>query len=55
MLSVLHTNGTNDGGAAEVLRRHHLGVELGVPLQLHAVAQVVKGVGGRHFDMINNC
>ena len=55
MLLLRHTNGANDGGAAEVLRRHHLGVELGVPLQLHAVAQVVEGVGGSHFDVINDC
>lgn len=48
----LHTNGTNDGGTAEVLSRHHLGVKLGVPLQLHAVAQVIEGAGGRHFDVI---
>lgn len=48
-----HTNGTNDGGTTEVLGRHHLGVQLGVPLQLHAVGQVVEGVAGRHFELLN--
>lgn len=46
---MLHTDGTDDGGTAEVLGGIHLGVELGVPLQLHAVAEVVEGAGGRHF------
>lgn len=45
-----HTNGSDDGGTAEVLGRDHLGVELGVPLQLHTVAEVVEGVGGSHFE-----
>lgn len=45
-----HTNGSDDGGTAEVLGRDHLGVELGVPLQLHTVAEVVEGVGGGHFE-----
>lgn len=45
-----HTNGTDDGGTAEVLRGHHLGVELGVPLQLHPVGQVVEGGSGRHCE-----
>ena len=49
-----HTNSTDDGGAAEVLRRHHLGVELGVPLQLHPVGQVVEGASGRHCDLQTN-
>ena len=48
-----HTNGTDDRGTAEVLRRHHLGVELGVPLQLHPVGKVVKRVAGRHFELLN--
>ena len=47
-----HTNGTDDGGTAEVLGRDHLGVELGVPLQLHPVGQVVKRAGGRHFELL---
>lgn len=52
-LNRAHTNGTDDGGTAEVLRRNHLGVELGVPLQLHPVAQVVKRAAGCHFDILN--
>lgn len=44
------TDGSDDGGAAEVLGGHHLSVELGVPLQLHAVAQVVEGRTGGHLD-----
>ena len=44
-----HTNGSDDGGTAEVLGRDHLSVELGVPLQLHTVAEVVERVGGGHF------
>lgn len=52
-LNRAHTNGTDDGGTAEVLRRNHLSVELGVPFQLHPVAQVVMRAGGRHFDMLN--
>lgn len=47
---MLHTDGTDDGGTAEVLGGRHLGVQLGVPLQLHAVAEVVEGAGGRHFE-----
>lgn len=52
-----HTNGTDDGGTAEVLGRHHLGVELGVPLQLHPVGQVVEGASGSHYDSLRqrNC
>ena len=49
-----HTNGTDDGGTAEVLGRHHLGVELGVPLQLHPVGQVVKGASGSHCDLLQD-
>ena len=48
--SLLHTDSTDDGGTAEVLGGRHLGVQLGVPLQLHAVAEVVEGAGGRHFE-----
>lgn len=44
-----HTNGSNDGGATVVLRRHHLGVKLGEPLQLHAVVEVIEGSAGSHF------
>ena len=43
------TNGANDGSTAEVLRRDHLGVELGVPLQLHPVAEMVEGAADGHF------
>lgn len=49
----VHTNGTDDRSAAEVLRRHHLGVKLGVPFQLHAVAQVVERGSGRHFELLD--
>lgn len=42
------TNSANDGCATKVLRRHHLGVQLGVPFQLHSIAQMVQRVGGRH-------
>ena len=49
-MSMRHTNGTDDGSAAEVLRRHHLGVQLGGPLQLHAVGKVIEGRAGRHCD-----
>jgi hypothetical protein len=52
-LGQTHTNGTDDRGAAEVLGRHHLGVKLGVPFQLHAVAQVVEGSSGRHFVLLD--
>lgn len=45
-----HTDGTDDRGAAEVLRRHHFGVELGVPFQLHPVAQMVEGGACSHFE-----
>ena len=48
-----HTNGTDDGGPAEVLGRNHLSVELGVPFQLHAVGEVVEGGGSRHFDVLD--
>ena len=43
------TNGANDGSTAEVLRRDHLGVKLGVPLQLHPVAEMVEGAADGHF------
>lgn len=45
-----HTNGANDGSATEVLHGDHLRVELGVPLQLHTVAEMVDGVAGGHFE-----
>lgn len=44
-----HTNGANDGSATEVFHGNHLRVELGVPLQLHTVAEMVDGVAGGHF------
>lgn len=47
-----HTDGANDGGATEVLRRNHLRVQLGVPFQLHTVAQVVKRIAGGHFERL---
>lgn len=43
------TNGANDGSTTEVLRRDHLSVELGVPLQLHPVAEMVEGAADGHF------
>lgn len=42
------TNGSNDGGTAVVPRGRHLRAELGVPLQLHAVAEMVEGACGSH-------
>ena len=46
-----HTNGSNDGSAAVVLRRDHLRVELGEPLQLHTVVEMVEGATGGHGEM----
>jgi hypothetical protein len=48
-----HTNGANDGGAAVVLRRNDFGMKLGVPFQLHTVAEVVERGRGRHLDLTN--
>lgn len=48
-----HTNGTDDRGAAVVLRRHHIGVELRMPFQLHPVAQMVERAAGRHFNPVD--
>ena len=45
-----HTNGANDRSTAEVLHGNHFRVELGVPFQLHAVAEMVEGAAGGHFD-----
>lgn len=38
-----HTDSANDGGATEILRGHHFGTELGVPLQLSLVREMVHG------------
>lgn len=42
------TDGANDGGATVVLGGNHLRVELGVPLQLHPVAEMVEGRADGH-------
>lgn len=44
------TNGANDGSTTEVLHGNHVRVELGMPFQLHAVAEMVVGVADGHFD-----
>lgn len=44
-----HTNSANDGGATIIFGGDHLRVELGEPLQLHAVAEMVEGSAGGHF------
>lgn len=50
-----HTDGTDDRSAAEVLCRHHFGVQLGVPLQLHPVAKMVEGRACSHFEKLPYC
>jgi hypothetical protein len=44
-----HTDGTDDGSLAIILRGSHVWVQLGVPLQLHTVAKMV-GNGNGHSD-----
>jgi hypothetical protein len=44
-----HTDGTDDGGLAIILRGGHVWVQLGVPLQLHPVTEMV-GNGNGHGD-----
>lgn len=43
-----HTNGSNDGGTAVVPCGRHIRAELGVPLQLHTVAEMVERACGSH-------
>lgn len=45
-----HTNGANDGSTTKVLHGNHVRVELGMPFQLHPVAEMVVGVADGHFD-----
>lgn len=49
-LEIRHTNGTNDWGTTEVLRGHHIRGELGVPLQLHLVGEMIHWATGGHSD-----
>lgn len=45
-----HTDGADDGRAAVVFGWSHIRMKLGMPFQLHTVAEVVERGRGRHFD-----
>ena len=49
--AIRHTNGSNDRSTTVVLRRDHLRVDLGEPLQLHTVVEMIEGGTGRHDEV----